>query len=61
MRHAVPRAGKPVRRDAVKRLDEGMKGSMMDYTIASVAETLIMDVFHYQEAAPEGAVKTEKA
>ncbi|MGM9657291.1 MAG: DUF4494 domain-containing protein [Alloprevotella sp.] len=48
-------------RDAVKRLDEGMKGSMMDYTIASVAETLIMDVFHYQEAAPEGAVKTEKA
>lgn len=44
-------------RDAVKRLDEGMKGSMMDYTIASVAETLIMDVFHYQEAAPEGAVK----
>ena len=48
-------------RDAIKRLDEGMKGSMMDYTIASVAETLIMDVFHYQEAAPEGAVKTEKA
>lgn len=28
-------------RDAVKRLDEGMKGSMMDYTIASMAETAI--------------------
>ena len=26
-------------RDAVKRLDECMKGSMMDYTIASMAET----------------------
>ena len=48
-------------RGSIDRLDEGMKGSMMDYTIASVAETLIMDVFHYQEAAPEGAVKTEKA
>ena len=28
-------------RDAVKRLDECMKGSMMDYTIASMAETAI--------------------
>lgn len=34
-------------RDAIKRLDEGMKGSMMDYTIASVTETAIMDVYHY--------------
>lgn len=32
-------------RDAVKNLDEGMKGTMADYTIASVAETAIMDVF----------------
>ena len=39
-------------RDAVKRLDEGMKGSMMDYTIASMAETAIMDVYHYRQAAP---------
>lgn len=31
--------------DAVRRLDEGMKGSMMDYTIASVNETTYMDVF----------------
>lgn len=35
-------------RDAVKRLDEGMKDSMMDYTIANVTETLIMDVYHYK-------------
>ncbi len=34
-------------RDAIKRLDEGMKGSMLDYTIASITETAIMDVFHY--------------
>ena len=34
-------------RDAVKKLDEGMKGSMADYIIASVAETAIMDVYPY--------------
>ena len=34
-------------RDAVKKLDEGMSSSMLDYTIASVAETPIMDVYHY--------------
>ena len=40
-------------RAAVRRIDEGMKGSLMDYTIASVAETPILDVYRYQEAAPE--------
>lgn len=40
-------------RDAVKRLDEGMKGSMMDYTIASITETSIIDVFHYVAQKPE--------
>lgn len=35
-------------RDAVKRLDKGMEGTMADYEIASVAETPIMDVFHYK-------------
>lgn len=35
-------------RDAVKKLDEGMKGTMTDYQIASVSETAIMDVFPYQ-------------
>ena len=34
-------------RDAVKRLDEGMKTSMMDYVISSVAESPLLDVYHY--------------
>ena len=34
-------------RDAVKKLDEGMKGSMADYIISSMAETAIMDVYPY--------------
>ena len=34
-------------RDAVKKLDEGMKGSMADYQIASVAETPLMDVYPF--------------
>ena len=34
-------------RDAVKKLDEGMKGSMADYIISSMAETAIMDVYTY--------------
>ncbi len=46
-------------RAAVARLDEGMKGSMMDYTIASIAETASVDVFHYREAIPANAVKPE--
>lgn len=39
-------------RDAVKKLDEGMKGSMADYLILSVIETPIMDVYPY-EADPD--------
>ncbi len=35
-------------RDAVGKLDEGMKGTMADYQIASVAETAIMDVYPYR-------------
>ncbi len=35
-------------RDAVKKLDEGMKGTLADYVIASVAETAIMDVYPYE-------------
>lgn len=35
-------------RGAVKKLDEGMKGTMADYQIASVAETAIMDVYPYE-------------
>ena len=43
-------------RDAVKKLDEGMKGTMADYQIGSVAETAIMDVYPYttkEEDKPE--------
>ena len=38
-------------RYAVKKLDEGMKGTMADYEIALVSETPIMDVypFHAEE------------
>lgn len=35
-------------RDAIKKLDEGMKGTMADYQIASVSETKIMDVYPYE-------------
>ena len=34
-------------REAIKYLDEQMKGTIMDYQIASVAETTIMDVYPY--------------
>lgn len=46
-------------RDAIKCLDEGMKSSISDYGITSVSETKIIDVFHYEESAPEGFVKIE--
>lgn len=36
-------------RDAVKKLDEGMQGTMADYRIESVAETAIIDVYPYEE------------
>ncbi len=31
--------------DALVKFNEGMKGTMADYEIASIAETMIMDVF----------------
>ena len=40
-------------RDAVKKLDKGMEGTMADYQIASVAETTIMDVYRYQAASDD--------
>lgn len=36
-------------RKAIKNLDNGMKGTMADYTIASVSETAIMDVYKYKD------------
>ena len=47
-------------RDAVKRLDEGMKGSMADYIIVSVAETPIMDVYPNEAPADAKAEFAEK-
>lgn len=35
-------------RDAMKKLDEGMKGTMADYQSVSLKETEIMDVFIYK-------------
>ncbi len=45
---------------AITRLQEGMNDSMLDYTIASVIETQIMDVFRYQQPAPEGSKKVKE-
>jgi uncharacterized membrane protein YvbJ len=47
-------------RDAVKRLDEGMKGSMADYIIVSVAETPIVDVYPYEAPADAKAEFAEE-
>lgn len=38
-------------REAVRNLDEGMKGTMADYVIASVMETALMDVYPYSSEA----------
>ena len=35
-------------RNAVKRLDKVLEGTLADYEIVSVSETAIMDVFHYK-------------
>lgn len=46
-------------RDAVKKLDEGMKGTMADYQIGAVSETPIMDVYPYS-AAVDGTKPEEE-
>ena len=38
---------------AVKNIDEVMGGTMIDYVIASVAETTLMDVFEYKKKEVE--------
>lgn len=48
-------------RDAVKKLDEGMKGTMADYQIASVSETPIMDVYPYTSSDNQTEFKEDKA
>lgn len=46
-------------RDAVKRFDEGMKGSMVDYDIHTVTETKILDVFPFEAESRQPADKPE--
>ena len=38
-------------RDAVRKLDEGMKDTMADYQIGAVTETTIVDVYPYGSTA----------
>ena len=47
-------------RDAVRRLDNGMKGSMTDYLIVSVSETPIFDVFPYNTVEEESESEFKK-
>lgn len=48
-------------RDAVKKLDENMKGTMADYQINSVAETAIIDVFPYNPSEDHAEFKEGEA
>lgn len=47
-------------RDALRRLDEAYKGTSLEYTIASITETAIVDVFHYAPAHPGTKSSVEK-
>ena len=38
---------------AVRNIDEVMGGTMIDYVIASVSETTLMDVFEYKKTEKE--------
>jgi hypothetical protein len=40
-------------KESIAVLETGMKGTMADYTIASVAETMIMDVFPFSSEKEE--------
>ena len=44
---------------AVKNIDEVMGGTMIDYVIAAVAETQIMDVFEYKKVKSEESADAE--
>ena len=45
-------------KEAIAVLENGMKGTLADYTIASVAETAIMDVFPFSAETKESRVKS---
>jgi len=46
--------------EALENLKKALQGTMSDYTIASIVETLILDVFHYVEPVPENFTPVEK-
>lgn len=46
--------------DALANFNKGMKGTMADYEIESIAETKIVDVYRYQAPAQEPAKVAEK-
>lgn len=48
-------------RDAVKKLDEGMKGTMADYQIGAVSETSIMDVYPYENKKEKSESEEDEA
>ena len=45
---------------AVKNIDEVMGGTMIDYVIASVAETTLMDVFEYAKTKKDDKPEFEE-
>lgn len=47
--------------DSLKKFEEGMKGTLADYEIASITETPIMDVFPLQLAVVVAGKDEEKA
>lgn len=46
-------------RDAMKKLDEGMKGTMADYQGVAIKETAIMDVYPYTAPEPDAKPTAE--
>ena len=49
-------------REALDRIDEGMKGSMADYEVAAITESPLVDVFPFSEGAKarQGETPTTK-
>jgi hypothetical protein len=47
-------------KEAITVLEEGMNGTMADYTIASVTETMIMDVFPFNADVNKRIVDIDK-
>ena len=47
-------------KEALAVLEDGMKGTMADYTIASIAETLLMDIFPFDAKRVPSEPKSEE-